>query len=87
MGGGGGGEGEGGGRVPALISTFENFANFTKIYWRTQFCKFFCQGYNLLPGQRNFRRHVQSNFDFFIFFLLVNDFFKPFANSLSLFIN
>ena len=50
-GGGVGGKGEGGGRVPALISTFENFANFTKIYWITQFCKFFfvkgitcCQG-------------------------------------------
>ena len=35
-----------------------NVATLTKIYWRTRFWKNFVSGYNMLPWQPSFRRHV-----------------------------
>ena len=40
------------------------------------------QGYYMLPWQPRFRHHVNSNFDFLIFFsLLINEMFKTMANN------
>ena len=62
--------------MPALISTFENspcyLSNAYEMLPLLLKCigteqdsrKFFCQGYHLLPWQPDFRRHIQSNFDF-----------------------
>ena len=43
----------------------------------------FCQGYNLLPWQPDFDAMLNQILTFLIFFLLINNFFKTIAKSVS----
>ena len=57
-----------------------NVASLLKLIGEQDSGKMLRQGYHMLPWQPRFRRHVYSNFDFLILFLLINEIFKIRAN-------
>ena len=80
--------------MPARISTsrtsllfkqnLRNFATFTKIYWKTRFRKkVFVKGITCCHGNPFFDAMFSQILTFLIFFLLIHDFFKTIANSVS----
>ena len=51
-----------------LSNTYDTGPLFLIFIGEQDLVKTFCQGYNLLPWQSDFRRHIKSNFDFFDIF-------------------
>ena len=66
-----------------LSNTNEILPLVLKFLGEQVFIKEFCQGYNLLPWHYLIFDMFSQILTFLIFFLLINNFFKTIANSLS----
>ena len=66
-----------------LSNTYEILPLLLKCIGEQDSVNIFCRGYNLLQWQPDFRRHFSQVLTFLTFFLLINDFFRTIAKSLS----